>query len=398
MKRILTVIAAICSASVLSAAVVVDKNLPAGNIKLDRIEGDTVYVQNELRDTKGWWFYWAFRVTGAEGRTLKFVFTNGDPVGTRGACVSLDKGETWNYASKDCTTKSFAYTFPADAKEVWFAMGMNYTARDWAAFLKKHEADSEFFRTGVLCKSLKGRDIETAKFGQLNGKPQYRIILTARHHANEMMASYVIEGILDAVLAKDALGEWYRRNVEIIVVPFIDKDGVEDGDQGKNRMPKGMDVPRDNNRDYNLPHAYPQSGALIALTKENSKPLDIVLDVHCPWIRGHYNEFLYQPYKRTNQERASRFGKILEAVQCGTMAYKQSDDLPFGKMWNTGGNYKQGLSYINRVLQDFPEIPLATTYEVPFATANGKTVTRETCRDLGHDTAVVMRKYLTRKD
>ncbi|HPO37541.1 MAG TPA: hypothetical protein PL176_06010, partial [Kiritimatiellia bacterium] len=71
------------------ARLVIDKNLPAGNIMLESMEGDTVYLQNELRDTAGWWFYWAFRACGAAGRTLTFRFTNGDPVCTRGPCVSL---------------------------------------------------------------------------------------------------------------------------------------------------------------------------------------------------------------------------------------------------------------------------------------------------------------------
>ena len=83
------------------AGFTVDKDMPAGNIALERIEGDDVYVHQELRDTKGEWFYWAFRVKGAQGRTLTFSFTNkksgGGPVGVRGPVVSTDGGKTFSY-------------------------------------------------------------------------------------------------------------------------------------------------------------------------------------------------------------------------------------------------------------------------------------------------------------
>ena len=63
----------------------------------ERIEGDQVYLSQELRDTNGWWFYWNFRVRGAAGRTLTFKFTNGNVFGTQGPAISLDNGLTWSW-------------------------------------------------------------------------------------------------------------------------------------------------------------------------------------------------------------------------------------------------------------------------------------------------------------
>ena len=45
-------------------------------------ESDIVELQQDLRDTSGWWFYWSFRVRGAAGRRLEFRFTNKDVIGT----------------------------------------------------------------------------------------------------------------------------------------------------------------------------------------------------------------------------------------------------------------------------------------------------------------------------
>ena len=46
----------------------IDGNFPAGNILVDRIEGDDAFIRQDLRDTDGWWFYWHFRVRQAGGR------------------------------------------------------------------------------------------------------------------------------------------------------------------------------------------------------------------------------------------------------------------------------------------------------------------------------------------
>ena len=85
--------------------------------------------------------------------------------------------------------------------------------------------------------------MELLRLGRLDGEAEQCVLLTCRHHACEMMASYSLEGIMEAVLASDE-GRRLREQVEFFVVPFMDKDGVEEGDQGKNRKP------HDHNRDY----------------------------------------------------------------------------------------------------------------------------------------------------
>ena len=70
----------------------VDAEIPAGNIVVKSIEGDVVKLKQDFRDTPGHWFYWAFRVRGAAGRTLTFDFGDSAAVGSRGAAGSEDCG------------------------------------------------------------------------------------------------------------------------------------------------------------------------------------------------------------------------------------------------------------------------------------------------------------------
>ncbi len=178
----------------------IDADYPGGNIIVERIEGDTAYIHQDIRDTKGWWFYWNFRVRGAAGRTLTFRFTNRDPIGLRGPAVSTDAGLTWSWLGRKTVQKTdkgalFTYTFPGDVKEVRFCFSMPYQLSDLQRFLKTHAKNSHL---GVreLCKSRKGRSIERLHLGKLQGEPMYRVLLTCRHHSCETTASYCLEGIL----------------------------------------------------------------------------------------------------------------------------------------------------------------------------------------------------------
>ena len=379
------------------AEIKVDDKLPAGNIVVDGIKDDVVRVRQDQRDTVGEkWFYWAMRVTGAAGRTVKFAFDKnpgGGPVGVRGPAVTTDGGKTWSYPCDGKSTKNeFSYSFSGDG-EVRFYETWQYLPPDWEAFLARHAADrGRKFASGVLCKSRKGRDVPNARFGCMNGTPKYRIFMSSRHHCSEATATPVLEGVAAAFLADDDLGRWLCANVELMLVPFADYDGVVDGDQGKKR------APHDHNRDY-TEFIYPETRAIRdwIMTHAGGK-LDVFIDVHCPWIRGKYNEFLYTPWKDPkivpSVPDEVRFSQLLERLQCGSMRYKASDDLHFGQAWNTSKNYSQGWSAVIWACKTVKGLRVSRSYEVPFANANGAVVTPQTCRELGRDTAKVFRALL----
>ena len=371
------------------AGLVIDNKIPAGNIAVEEITGDTVNLHQERRDTKGWWFYWAFRVCGAEGRSLTFNFTDGNPVGGRGPAVSLDKGLSWHWLDKDFSASGFRYIFDSSDKEVWFAMSMVYTQLDWDRFISGYAA-SPYIEHGRLAVSRKGRPVEKLRLGCINKEPRYRVALTCRHHACEMMASYVVEGIIEGVMADNETGAWLRKNVEFLIIPFVDKDGVEDGDQGKNRKP------RDHNRDYSGECVHIETAAIRKQLPEwAGDKLLLAIDIHCPWIRGSNNEWVYQVGADDPRQWAAqqKLGHFLERVSENTLAYKQSNDLPFGSSWNTGGNYSQGMGY-KKWASTKGGARFATSFEIPYARANGTVVDESNCRRFGNGMAEAIRQFL----
>ena len=71
-----------------------------------------------------------------------------------------------------------------------------------------------------LCKSKKGRSVPYVSYG--NGD---RIILmTARHHACEATGNYVMEGVIEGLIDNPV------PDTRVVCVPFVDFDGVVDGD------------------------------------------------------------------------------------------------------------------------------------------------------------------------
>lgn len=368
----------------------IDADYPGGNIVVERAEGDTVHLRPDLRDTKGWWFYWNFRVQGVQGRTLTFEFSGPNPIGVRGPAVSTDRGQSWSWLGAETTSdSSFTYAFAKDAEAVRFCLGMPYQAKHLQEFLAQHQSKLHL-RVEELSKTAQGRSVERLHVGRLDGDPRFRILLTARHHACEMMASYVLEGALAAILADTDDGRWFRRNVEVLAIPFVDKDGVEEGDQGKNRKP------RDHNRDYIGSSIHPSVAALRTFVPNWSNGrLCAAFDLHCPYIRGPHNEVIYIVGSADESiwEQQCRFGRILEDVQHGPLVYRASDNLPFGQVWNTGKNYAAGKS-CGRWASEIDGIRLAASFEIPYANAGGQPVTAESARTFGRSLAKAIRQYL----
>ncbi len=369
----------------------IDSDFPGGNIRVQGIEGDAVRLAPDLRDTEGTWFYWYFRARGADTGSARFIF-DGDFVGVRGPGVSLDGGRTWRWlgaASGD--ERSFVYAFPSERAEVRFSFGMPYTAADLERFLRTRVGGPRL-RTETLCRSRKGRPVMSLRVGQLEAEPRHRVLAACRHHACEMMASYALEGLIDRMLTEDEVGRSLCQQVELLIVPFVDTDGVEEGDQGKMRRP------HDHNRDYAAPCLYPEVEALRETARTwSGGRMRMALDLHCPGHRGHYHErihFVGVP-DETVSERVERFSDALEGVAAGPLPYRRANNLAFGEDWNTEADPPGAEpSAFSDWMGALPGVWFGATLEIPYANAQGAEVNADTARAFGRDLAVAIQRHL----
>lgn len=370
-------------------SVQVDAEFPGGNVIVDRIDGDRVYLRPDLRDTPRWWFYWYFRVRGAAGRRITFEFTDGNPIGVRGPAMSTDGGNTWSWLGTESVKEaSFTYAFPTGADDTRFSYTIPYLEENLRTFLQPLR-DHPRLKIASFGRTGKGRDIEALHFGKVGGKPDFRVLLTARHHACETIASFVLEGLILSVLRDDDQ-QWLRDHVEFLAVPFVDKDGVEQGDQGKLR------APHDPNRDYQGTSIYPAVAALRDRVSNWSEGrLRIALDLHCPYIRGSRNEavfFVGLPYERSWSE-LQRFSSILESLPAMGLPFHAKDNLPYGQEWNNAAKLGEGRSMADWAA-GITGVRVASTMEIPYANASGTVVTPGTARALGRDLCRAIRQYL----
>ena len=242
-----------------------------GNIKLLSVDGGTVKLEQELRGTTQWWFYWNFRVEGAQGKNLVFEFQNGEVVCPFGPAVSGD-GYNWSFNGQSCyiSGTSFKYSFSESEKIKYFAFSLPYQLAHFDNFFKTIANNPEVERK-ILTYSEQDREIPLVKIGC----GTKNIIFTCRHHCCESTASYALEGLISSIVKEYSV---LLDNYTFHIIPFVDIDGVENGDQGKDR------APHDHNRDYIENPIYNYTRAIYRYTE--NMPIAVFIDFHSPFKWG----------------------------------------------------------------------------------------------------------------
>lgn len=350
----------------------ISTDFPGGNAVIQKIEGNTIYLDSDLRDTTEDWFYWAICVSGAEGQTLTFDFGESVRVGYYGPAVSHDL-KHWEWLNKDSTYTKFTYTFAENEEKVYFAHDMVYSEKMFLEFAEKNGLQVQ-----TLCESRKGRAIPFVSFGE--GKRS--IVLTARHHACESTGSYVLEGVLEA-LAKNPL-----EDISVFCVPFVDFDGVVDGDQGKSR------APYDHNRDY-----VPEKPALYSSVREIREYIDkhhVVLgfDFHSPCHFGGESDNVYFVRKSIEKEaNMIRFAELLDAcLTPSALTHHIEKDIPPNGGW--GGWNKVGTPTFSTYAMRKKENKFACTLETCYFGKSDNIFTQERAKELGRCFAKAIHQYL----
>ncbi|HEV7280053.1 MAG TPA: M14 family zinc carboxypeptidase [Pirellulaceae bacterium] len=344
-------------------------DFPGGNVvvesagNVDETGKCVVQMKPDLDGGRDW-FYWCFEATAAKPVEATFEFPekvagqiNG-AVGFQGPAISQDGGQTWDWMGNDTAVvrgRSFRYTFAKAGESVRLAVTIPYLQRDFDAFKARH-AENPHFRTSVMTHSRRDRAVELVQIGR-PGPDVTAVLMTARHHACETIASFVLEGILQAAMAETPAGEAFRKKYVLYAVPFVDKDGVEEGDQGKGR------TPHDHNRDYGAGAIYPEVRAIMELGE--SANVRASLDLHCPMLNLADHQVLYfvgpKDYPPHNEANVKRFADaIKQKLPAGS---------PFGPLvWLKDADadrWKHNSGHFARR----PGALMAATLEIPYAPA-----------------------------
>ena len=393
-KKILIAAAAIAAATPLplQAAISIRSDYPGGNIKVEKIDEDAgiVRLNPDYRDSP-WWFHWDFTLSGAAGRTMKFRFSSKREVlSSLGPAISRDGGKTWRWLNADGRRhepgNAFDYTFAPDENETRFAVSIPYTQNDWDAAAERWR-DKDGVKFDVLCKSQSGRrDTELLRIPcRRGGEVKYLFAFTARHHASETTANYVMEGIIDEILSGSPEGEWLRDNADCVFIPFMDKDGVEDGDQGKNRRP------HDHNRDYIAGIYTSVRASKELLVRESNGKKIVFYDLHSPHVRSFKEcpeqdcAFTFDSFIPEKNALVMEFRRNwAEAQKGGELVYDGANDIFRGAKGKVkhDDDIAKGLSTSRNWVQDLPNCLISICCEFGYSLCGG-VFTRDGGRGLG---------------
>lgn len=339
-------------------------NFVGGNITVVKQNENEVYLENQLRDSSADWFYWAFCVEGAEGEKITFNFQS-DRLGYFGPAVSHDLKE-WHWLNSG-DESSFTYRFGENESKVYFAHSLLYHPDHFSDFLRENG-----LKASELCKSRKGCSVPYLALGD----GDKTVILTARHHACESTGSYVLEGVLRELINAPI------ENTRILAIPFVDYDGVIDGDQGKGRMP------HDHNRDYTENPIYPETKAILDYA--NAFGCNYGFDFHSPWHRGGRNDTVF--IVRNSEEKLpcfERFSEIFESqITDDSMDYKKTNDIAPNTDWN------KPAPTFGYTMNSRPECSLAFTLESCYFGTEDDKVSAKRLKNLGRCFAKSLKEYI----
>lgn len=344
-----------------------------GNTHIIQANEEEVLFLPELRDTGGDWFYWAFCVGGAGGKTVTFRIDGKKWLGYFGPAVSCDLVHwTW-LGSVSPDHMSFTYTFADDGK-VYFAHDMLYHPSRFYYFCERNG-----LHPSVLCADRFGTPVPYVTVGS----GEYHILLTARHHCCEATGNYVMEGMLSELL------DHPMDNFTVTAVPFVDADGVVRGDQGKNRRP------HDHNRDY-MEAIYPAVGAIRERSLTLGGKLLCALDLHSPWHISGRNDKVF--VVRNSPERTEDYvmlGSLFEEEMTpGALQYRTANDIKPGEEWNVIGEPLSCAAWH----AGLDGMLLSCTLETCYYGEHGNAVTQDNMHETGRCFMRAVKEFLRRKD
>jgi murein tripeptide amidase MpaA len=257
-------------------SIAIDSAFDGGNIRLLAIEEaeDSFRIDLEIvADHQSDFFQWfSFRVSGAEGRTLRFRIVNAGhsayPFGWPGYKVraSTDR-EAWRMVETAYADGVLEWMWDGDAPLVWFAYFAPYTMEMHHDLVARTAAapGATYRRLGT---SLDGQAIDSFHFGD-GPRPVW---LYARQHPGESMAEWWMEGALEW-LASDAAGPLLRA-ATVHVVPNMNPDGTRRGHLRTNAA--GVNL----NREWHAPTAERSPEVLCVRDAMDGTGCVFALDVH----------------------------------------------------------------------------------------------------------------------
>ena len=297
-------------------------DFPTANGTIVALPDGTILLDRDMRDSTGDRWYWHVRLHASTDVVARFRMARPSLLGQYGPAVQDGGPYAWLHREPGPDGR-FEVALTA-ATETKLCATLPYGLRDIAAF-RGHVGPDVAWRTLALSERLR----QVPLLAVPAPAAERLIVLTARHHACEATASYVLEGAVACFIAHRRDGHRATAGCELLAAPMLDVDGVHQGDQGKARLPW------DHNRDYGPRSMYRAVAALRALLSAEARTI-YALDLHTPGLRGPMEE---RPYivcsgDADDHDRASDLIAAFDQADHDDPADRPAE-LIFDEEWNS---------------------------------------------------------------
>ena len=134
-------------------------------------------------------------------------------------------------------TLKFTHVFEQSGDLVYFAFCHPYTYSDLQVFLREaclSASAARIVRRSVLCKSLAGNICDVLTITAPSSSPEelaHRsvVLITSRVHPGESNSSWIMQGVIEALLSNTETAQFLRSKHVFKVIPMLNPDGVING-------------------------------------------------------------------------------------------------------------------------------------------------------------------------
>jgi hypothetical protein len=367
------------------------------DIRGTRGEWVVEFMSEPRNGTERLWFN--LECIGAGGRKVRFVWLNAHLcLGTGSAeamanvrpVVRLGDGDWQRVNGVEVHERPLgghflAFTTPAPCPRVQAAFCYPYGPDDLKTTLR---ATKGFWEVATIGLTGKGRELlrlHAPADRRRPGRPGVYIV--ARQHAGEVPGTWVLDGILRAVAREHSPGR--LRRIEWWAVPFVDLDGVVEGNYGKDCFPI------DFNRSWAEMPMRPEVGAIQQDMRyfADRRSRRLILDLHGP---GGGETRVYMMHPRKNAPKAQReAAQSLKERICEQIPEQPPERLGVVPRYGVRWDWRHSLSSwawagLNRTL--------GVTIETAYQPMNdGRWSDRDDYREIGRRIANAAAVWLTGK-
>lgn len=343
------------------------------------------------------WFH--LECAGARDSNIRFVWLNahlclgtGSPEAMANVrpVVRLDNGDWQRIDEVEVLARPLGghlltFMTPARCRRAAVAFCYPYGPAELQATLKE---TGGLWDVAVIGLTSKGRQLlRLHAEAQQSRRRRPGAYVVARQHAGETPGSWVLDGILRAVAAERPPA--HLRRIEWWIVPFVDLDGVVEGDYGKDALPI----------DFNRAWApMPMRPEVAAIQRDmhyfaEGRSRRFVLDLHGP---GGGETRVYQMHCREDRPKAHRgASKSFSAFVTARIPEQPAERLGvvprYRSRWDVNHN-------LTSWVWDELNKTLGVTIETAYQPMNdGRWSERDDYREVGRRLAGAVAAWLTRR-